>query len=130
MWERKEKGEIVYLKVESRNFVTKCDLGSTTSGNGFGTFEKIHDFLNVFWFHVAKARPSPCLTAKESSFLVIYLRATLKFSKKEKFGKCIKVPILFVRSCNFTRCRFNKNIPSLLATNSKCYRNIYIKWTK
>ena len=26
------------------NFVPKCDLGSSTSGNGFGTSEKVHGF--------------------------------------------------------------------------------------
>ena len=65
------------------------------------------------------------LITEELTFLILYLLATLKFGKKEKFGKCIKVPILFVRGCNFTPCRLNNNIP-LLTTNSKCYRNIYI----
>ena len=49
MWGRKEKGGIAYLKVESQSFVPKCDLGSTTSGNGIGTFEKFDDFLNLFF---------------------------------------------------------------------------------
>ena len=60
------------MKVESQSLAPKCDLGSTNSGNGFGTFEKFHDLLNLF------------------------------FGREEKFGKYIKVPILFVRGCNFT----------------------------
>ena len=29
--------------------ISKCDLESTTLGNGFGTFEKVHDFLSLFF---------------------------------------------------------------------------------
>ena len=130
MWHSKEKGGIAYLKMESQGFVLKCVLGSTTSGNGFGALEKFHDFFEfIFWFLLAKPTLSPCLISEELTFLILYLLATLKFGKMEKFGKCIKVPILFVRGCNFTLCRLNNNIP-LLTANSKCYRNIYIKWTE
>ena len=122
----KRKGGIAYLKEESQRLVPKCDLGSATSGNGFGAFEKVQDFLNFlfFLFHSAKARPSSCLNAKEITLSIIYLLVTLKFGEKKKFGKYMKVPILFVRDCSFTRCHLNYNIP---LQTSKCYRNICIK---
>ena len=37
------------MKVESQSLYPKCDPGSITSGNDFGTFEKVHDFLNLFF---------------------------------------------------------------------------------
>ena len=98
----------------------------TTSGNGFGTFEKFMIFWIYFLISFSKSPPLPRLIAEELTFLILHLLATLKFGKTEKFGKCIKVPILFVWGCNFTRCRLNNNI-CLLKKNSKCCRNIYIK---
>ena len=96
----------------------------------FWNFWKISWFFEfTFWFLLAKARSLPLFNCRGIDFLILYPLATLKHGEKEKFGKCIKVPILFVRGCNFTRCRLNNNIP-LLTTNSKCYSNIYIKWTK
>ena len=83
-------------------------------------------FLTYFFtFFQQKSTLSSCLIAEKLTFLIVCVLATLKFGKKEKFGKYIKVQILFVQRCNFTRCRLNNNI-SLLTTNSKCYRNIYI----
>ena len=114
------------MKVESQSFVPKSDLGYTTPGNDFGTFEKVRDFLKLFLISFSKSLPLPCLIAEGLTFSLIHLLATLNFGKKEKYGKCIQVPILFVRGGNFTRCRLNNNIP-LLTSNSKCYRNIYIK---
>ena len=113
MWTWTEKYWITYLKVAAQSFVPKCDLGSTISGNGFRTFEKAHHFLNLFFDFIQqnpKSRPS-LFSCKKLAFLIIYLVATLKFGKKEKLGKFIKVSILFVRGCNFTRCRLNNNIP-------------------
>ena len=49
VWQWKEKDGITFLKVESQSSVLKYDLGSKTSGNGFGTFEKFHDFLSSFF---------------------------------------------------------------------------------
>ena len=60
VWQWKEKGGVIYLKVEFQSFVLKRDLGSKASGNGLGTFEKVHDFI---WFHLPKACLLPCLTA-------------------------------------------------------------------
>ena len=56
--------------MESQTFFPKCDLGSTTSDNGFGTFGKVHDFLNLFLDSILHkpAPPPPCLTAVELTF--------------------------------------------------------------
>ena len=68
--------------MEVQSFVPKCHLGSTTSGNGFGTFVKAHHFLNLFFDFIQQNPAPPCLTAEELTFLIIYLVATLKFGKK------------------------------------------------
>ena len=68
--------------MESQSFVAKCDLGSTSSGNCLVLFEISHDILNLIFDFSNKILPT---------FLVLYLLVSLKFGKKEKFGKCIKV---------------------------------------
>ena len=88
--------------------------------------ELLKNFMSfcIYLLIFLKSAPSPCLIAEEFTFLILYLLATLKFGRKEKFEKFVKVcSQLFV--C-FTRCCLNNYIP-LPTTNSKCYRNIYIK---
>ena len=89
---------------------------------------ELHDLFKIFWTYFlisfSKSPPPPLFNCRGTDFfLILYLLAILKFGKKEKFGECIKVPILFVRGCNFSRCRLNNNI-SFLRTNSECYRKI------
>ena len=49
------------MEVKSQSFIPKCDIGSTTAGNGLGTFEKFDDFLNlIFDFFYQMPAPSPC----------------------------------------------------------------------
>ena len=79
------------MKVESQSFVPMCDLGSTTAANDLEAFENVHDLLNFFLISFSKSPPLPIISCGRTDFLVIYLLATLKFGKKEKFGKCIKV---------------------------------------
>ena len=62
--------------------------------------------LMIFWIccliSFSKSLPLPLFNCRGTDFLN-YLSSN-NIEKKEKFGKSIKVPLLFVRGCNFTRC--------------------------
>ena len=61
--------------------------------------ELLKNFMSfcIYLLIFLKYAPSPCLIAEEFTFLILHLLATLKFGRKEKFEKCVKVcPQLFV----------------------------------
>ena len=66
MSERKKVGSFTW---KWRPNVPKRDLVSTTSGNGFGTFVKLDDFLNVFFDFFSKNLPLPLLAWRGIDFI-------------------------------------------------------------
>ena len=72
----------------------------------------------IFWFLLAKAHPLPLFNWRGIDSFSSLSSSNIEIWEKEKFGKCIKVPI-GVQGCNFTWCRLNNSNP-LLTTNCKC----------